>query len=375
MTSRWFAALAVVAAASMYQSVRADMTVVQVASMSGSNGSDLGQGLMVGQRIVFDSINEAGGIAGQSIRLVTLDDKYIPQETVRLAERALQENDPVAFIGFRGTANTMALVKSGLLEKNSIALVGTLTGAEDLQRAKNIFHTRTSYAKEVGRLADLVTALGTQRIALLSVEDAFGRSGRLAAVEALRGKQVSLVADRTYVNAPATLSADLATAAKEIRASGAQAVVVVAVGDPVYEFVKLMREADPGMQVFALSVVSPSIMIARVGTASAGIGFSQVFPMSAAVPMVRDYLALMKKYAPDVAPGYFSLEGYVNARLLVNALRRAGPNPTRQTVLAALQQTKELDLGGFYLNYRDDKTNGSKYTELTVIGRNGKLHR
>ena len=150
---------------------------------------------------------------------------------------------------------------------------------------------------------------------------------------------------------------------------------LVAVGDAVYEFVKRMREADTGIQVFALSVVSPSVMVDRVGSSSAGIGFSQVFPMSAAVPMVRDYLALMKKYAPDVEPGYFSLEGYVNARLLVNALRRAGPNPTRQTVLVALQQTKELDLGGFFLNYRDDKTNGSKYTELTVIGRDGKLHR
>ena len=176
MTSPWFSALAMAAAALISQPASADMTVVQVASMSGSNGSDLGQGLKVGQRIVFDSVNEAGGIGGQQIRLVTLDDKYVPQETVRLAERALLENNPVAFIGFRGTANTLALVNSGLLEKNSIALVGTLTGAEDLQRAKNIFHTRTSYAKEVGRLADLVSALGTQRIALLSVEDAFGRS-------------------------------------------------------------------------------------------------------------------------------------------------------------------------------------------------------
>lgn len=371
----WRTALTLLTAAVLALPVHADITVVQVAAMSGTNGADLGQGLRVGQRIVFDSVNEAGGIGGQMLRLVTLDDRYLPQETVRLAEFALQEDKPVAFMGFRGTANTLALVESGLLEKNGIALVGSLTGAENLQRAKNIFHTRTSYAREISRLADLVAAMGTQRMALLSVEDAFGRSGRLAALEALSGKSVGLVADRSFASKSPTLSADLQATARDIRASGAQAVVVIAVGEPAYEFIKLMREADPGMQVFALSVVSPAVIAERLGERAIGIGFSQVFPMSASVPMVRDYLALMKKHAPDVEPGYFSLEGYVNARLLVSALRRAGPAITRQTVLTALQRMRRLELGGFALNYREGQTNGSNYTELMVIGRDGKLHR
>ncbi len=117
------------------------LTIGQVASLSGSNGADLGLGLKLGVEACFQSVNATGGVRGQTLRLLSKDDRYIPDETLRLTRELLEQDRPVALIGYRGTANTLALIGSNLLVQQGITLVGTLTRAKEVQGAPGaLFH-------------------------------------------------------------------------------------------------------------------------------------------------------------------------------------------------------------------------------------------
>jgi branched-chain amino acid transport system substrate-binding protein len=372
----WAMAAAISLAASAVQGQ--DLVIGQVASLSGNNGADLGQGLQLGLKLAVEKANAAGGVNGKKLRLVTKDDQYIPDETVKLTRELIEKDNPIALAGYRGTANTMALIKSKLLEETGMAMVGTLTGAKEVQGAPHIFHVRTSYQNEIGQIVEQLSRIGTTRIGLFFVDDAFGNSGREAVENVLAKQNRKPAAIAAYDKAPDKVIPSIDAAVKTLVDAQTQAIVMVAVGEPVYEFVKRFRAVAPSPRLVSISVVNPDAVTAKVGKKLAhGIGFSQVFPYpySDSNKLVREYRALLRKHAPDAAPNYFSLEGYISGLVLTQAIRNAGANPTRAKVLAAMNKMPALDLGGFSLKFEPGSNNGSRFTELTVIGAEGTLRR
>lgn len=353
------------------------LVVTQVASLSGSNGAELGQGLRVGAQVVFDDINARGGVSGQRIRFVSLDDVYDPAQTVALTRESISRDDPIALINYRGTANTLALMKSGVLETAGIPLVGTLTGAPAVHESPNIFHTRTSYPDEVRKLMQALAAIGHKRIAIIHSNDAFGTSGLQAAESAAKAAGVLL--ERITFEQKGAASKSSIESATAAAAQGQQsAVLLVAVGEPALDLLDGLRTKIPGLPLYALSVVSPAAVVARVGeTRARGIGFSQVFPFpfSSRTKLVAEYTRLLAKYAPGESPGYFSLEGFINAKVLIEALQKAGPAPTRQRLLSALRSMERADVGEMTFNFARTGVSASAFSELVVLGPGGRLLR
>ena len=353
-----------------------EIVIGQVASLTGANGADLGQGLQLGIRSHVDAVNAKGGINGKKIKLVSLDDQYLPERTVQLTKELIDTHRPVALLGYRGTANTLALVKSKVLEDTGVPLVGTLSGAAEIQGAPMIFHVRTSYPQEISQLVLQLSRLGMTRLGLFYVDDAFGKSGREAVLNAAKSSNSSVVVEAAYDKAPDKVEATVQAAVDKLAAAQPQAIVMVAVGDPVYTFVKQAKARSSSLRLFSISVVNPSAVVEKVGLdAAKGMGFSQVFPFpySDATPLSREYRAALKKADAQALPNYFSLEGYVYAKVLLNAIRKAGNNPTPASVKAALDAYQPTDLGGFTVNFNPQTKNGSSFSDLAIIASNGKL--
>jgi branched-chain amino acid transport system substrate-binding protein len=372
------AAGTMLAAMPAHSATGSELVIGQVASLSGTNGADLGQGLQLGLQLAVEKTNAAGGINGKKLKLITKDDKYIPDETVKLTKELIEQHNPLALAGYRGTANTLAVIKSNALTDAGIAMVGSLTGAKEVQGAANIYHVRTSYQNEISQIVEQLGRMGVTRMGLFYVDDAFGLSGKQAVEQVLAKQGRKPAAMAAYDKAPDKLMPSLEQAVKTLVDAQAQAVVIVAVGDPVYEFIKRFRALAPSPRLVSISVVNPDVVTEKVGLKMAhGIGFSQVFPYpySDSVKLVREYRALLKKHAPQAQPSYFSLEGYISGLVLAQAIRNAGAQPTRAKVLDALQKMGTLDLGGFTLKFDPSSKNGSTFTELTVIGAEGRLRR
>ena len=96
-------------------------------------------------------------------------------------------------------------------------------------------------------------------------------------------------------------------------------------------------------------------------------------PYQPKLPVVREYQQLLAKYAPGAEVNYTSFEEFLGAKVLVEALRRAGPAPTRERVTKALESLQKWDLGGLVVSYSPTNRIGSRSVEVTVIGSTGRL--
>ena len=354
-------------------STAAELVIGQVAPLSGVLAST-GHQMVVGGKIYFDSINAQGGVNGAMIRHEVVDDGYKVAETVRLTREMLAKPEVVALFGFAGTANVTQLLTDGVLDVGGAALVAPYTGGESLRNPFNpwIFHVRAGYADEAEHMVQQVTTLGMNRVAVMYQDDGFGKAGLLGVENALAKRKLKLTAAAAYERNTDKVEEAVA----KIKASDAQAIIMISVNKSTAAFVKRYREGGGGAQLYNISVVDPTELVKLAGLKNAhGLGISQVvpYPYMANMPVVREYQELLKKYAPKELVNYTSFEEFVGAKVLVEALRRAGPNPTRAKVVKALESMGSYDTGGITVNYSPSNRIGSRYVEVTVIGSTGKL--
>ena len=351
----------------------ADLVVGQVAPLSGVLAST-GAQMVLGGKIYFEHVNARGGVHGRRIQHVVADDGYKVDETVRLTRELLQRSDVLSLFGFAGTANIGKLLAEGVLEQGGAALVAPYTGGENLRTPFNpwIFHLRAGYADETEHMVQQVTTLGMRRIAVMYQEDGFGQAGLEGVRAALARRNLPLSVAAGYERNTDKVE----EAVKRITASDAQAIIMISVNKPTAAFVKRYREAGGGAQLYNISVVDPAEIVKLAGLRNAhGLGISQVvpYPYTPRLLAVREYHDLLKRYAPDQQVNYTSFEEFLGAKVLVEGLRRAGPNPTRAKVIEALESMAAFDLGGVTVGYSPQNRVGSRYVEVTVIGSSGKL--
>lgn len=351
----------------------ADLVVGQVAPLSGVLAST-GAQMVLGGRIYFEHVNARGGVHGRPIRQVVMDDGYKVDETVRLTRELLARPEVLSLFGFAGTANIGKLLAEGVLEQGGAALVAPYTGGENLRTPFNpwIFHLRAGYADETEHMVQQVTTLGMRRIAVMYQDDGFGQAGLEGVRAALMRRNLQLSAAAGYERNTDKVE----EAVQRITASDAQAIIMISVNKPTAAFVKRYREGGGGAQLYNISVVDPAEIVKLAGLRNAhGLGISQVvpYPYTPRLLAVREYHELLKRYAPDQQVNYTSFEEFLGAKVLVEGLRRAGPNATRAKVIEALESMGSFDLGGINVGYSPQNRVGSRYVEVTVIGSSGKL--
>lgn len=351
----------------------AELVIGQVAPLSGVLAST-GHQMVVGGQIYFDAINAQGGIHGAKIRHMVVDDGYKVAETVRLTRDMLAQPAVVALFGFAGTANVTQLLTEGVLKEGGAALVAPYTGGESLRNPFNpwIFHVRAGYADEAEHMVQQVTTLGMNRIAVMYQDDGFGKAGLQGVMKALEKRNLKLAVAAGYERNTDKVE----EAVKLINASDAQAIIMISVNKSTAAFVKLYRHSGGRAQLYNISVVDPAELVKLAGLKNAhGLGISQVvpYPYGANMAVVREYQMLLKKYAPNELVNYTSFEEFLGAKVLVEALRRAGPSPSRSKVIKSLESMDKFDTGGVIVNYSPVNRLGSRYVEVTVIGSTGKL--
>lgn len=352
---------------------RADIVIGQVAPLSGVLAST-GQQMVLGGKLYFDSVNARGGVNGQKLKVLVVDDGYKVDETVRLTRQMVAQPEVVALFGFAGTANIGQLLTDMVLEQAGIALVAPYTGGEALRSPFNpwIFHLRAGYGDETEHMVQQLTTLGTKRVGVVYQDDGFGKSGLAGVEAALARRNLKLAAAAPYPRNTDQVEG----AVRTVMAAEPQAVIMIAVNKPAGAFIRQYREAGGGAQLYNISVVDPAELVKIAGVRNAhGLGISQVvpYPYTGNLPVIREYQEALARLAPGQAANYTSFEEFLGAKVLVEALRRAGPRPTRAQVMKALESLSALDLGGVTVHYGPDNRVGSRFVEVTVIGSSGKL--
>lgn len=349
---------------------RADILLGHSGDLSGTSAA-LTKDYVRGMNAYFDELNRKGGIRGEKIRVISMDDGFNPDKTVENT-KALIEQNVVALVGYRGTANVLKVLP--VIQAAGIAEVGNTSGAKSLRDpyVPNVFHVRASTTDEIEAVIGHAWTVGVTRIAAAYQDDAFGKEGLEALNEALKKRG----------GAPAALApvprgtVDVAAAIDAMAAAKPQAVLYIGQSKPAAALIKGVRAKGVRPQFFVLSVASG--LYGDLGEAAAGVIVSQVVPYpftELGNPVVREYQGILTKQAADAKFSYNSMEGFLNAKLIARAITKTSGPVTRAKIITSLEALNNEDLGGFAVSYGPKSNLGSRFVALTMIRKDGSFAR
>lgn len=357
-------------AGAIAQAAAPEILIGQTAGFTGSAAAGVAE-ITEGARLWFDAVNRKGGVNGQLLKLISLDDRFDPATSAENARTLIEQKGVLAMFLTRGTPHTEAVIP--LLERHGVPLVAPSTGAMSLNQPvrKYVFNVRAPYQQEAEKSVRHLYSLGIRRIAVVHADDTFG-------TDALEG------ANRVFMEVKASpvrlIKADrdrpaLDRIIPELASADAQAVLWIGSAKVVSDGVRMLRAAGRKTQVITLSNNASAGFVKALGADARGVMVSQVFPSerSLSYGLVREALELARQGGVNVSPA--TLEGFAAAKVLVEGLRRAGKSPTRATVLAGLEGINGFDLGGFKISYSRDKHTGLSFADLSIIDESGRFVR
>ena len=349
----------------------AQIVVGQTAGFTGAVAASVKE-TSDGARLYIDAVNERGGVNGQKIELIQMDDKFDPKLAAENARKMVVDNKVVALFLARGTPHNEAIMP--LLNEFKVPMVGPSTGAMVLHQPVNpyIFNVRATYQREAERAIRHLSLIGLERIAVLQVDDSFGADSMAGAQKGFTavGKQPVMVEKFNRAKP------DFGPVAPKVVQADAQAVLFIGSGSAVADGMKALRAAGSRAQVVTLSNNASGGFVKLLGEHARGTIVTQVFPYerSLAAPIVKEAVDLARaKGGIEVSPAM--MEGFAAAKVLVEGLRRAGANPTREKLVAALNGLRNYDIGGMEVSFSPTDHTGTEYSDLSIIGEDGRFKR
>ncbi|HAS55478.1 MAG TPA: hypothetical protein DCS42_15755 [Nitrospiraceae bacterium] len=378
------AAICLPASVRAEQGVTDKEIVIGMSTVLTGPASFLGTNFRLGAEAHIRKVNDAGGVHGRKLRLVVYDDGYEPQNTAANVEKLLKSDKVFCLLGNVGTPTTVAIKDT--LEKEKVPLFFPFTGAEVLRSpvSRYLFHYRASYNQETEAfIQGMVDELGLKRIAVFYQDDAYGQAVLAGTLQALKTRSLKPVALGTYTR---NLE-DIQEALDAIMKERPDAVVMAGTYSAVAKFIIAWKrqsiiegknDRDP---VFMnVSFVGPESLSDLLGKYGDNVVVTQVVPSyytyfgGVNYPAVSEYLLAVNKYSSAAKPTFGSLEGYLATKVLVEVLKGAGTELTRESALAAAERIKNLDISaGNSISFSPENHQGSQTVYPTVL-KNGRYY-
>jgi ABC-type branched-subunit amino acid transport system substrate-binding protein len=338
----------------------------QSAPLSGSN-AELGNDIRNGALAYFRKVNDAGGVHGRKLEFVSLDDaNQVPRAEANTA-KLIQEERVFALFGYASA--TLSRPALPLVEKHQVPFLAPFTGADPMRVFnRHVYNLRASYADELEKIVEHFVPLGVKRFSIVYYDDVVGRENFAAVDRALKKRSLqaaSIAALKERANP------DIATGVKEIAKGMPDVVILTTLYKASADFIKLARRSGVDAQMVSNSFPGASPLAKELGKEGAGVIVATVVPppTKRSLPVVKEYQEAIAKQTGKKEYSFTSLESFIGAKVAVEALRRAGAQPTREAFMRELDGLRNFDAGGYVVSFSPANHNGSSFVELTVIGK------
>lgn len=332
----------------------------------------LGIELRQGVEIYFNKVNAEGGIYGRKLALISYDDGYEPIATISNTRALLEKDNAFLLFGYVGTPTSR--VAAPIAIRAAVPYVAPFTGAKFLRQpiAPLIYNVRASYADETEAMVRyLVDKTGYKRIGLLIQDDAYGSSGRNGVTSALKQRGLEVVAVGKYPRNTSNIEPALA----KLKAANPQAIILVGAYAPCAAFITQARQQGFNPLFMNISFVGTKGLIKAMGETGEGVFITQVMPspLTTSSTIIQSYLKDSASYPPTHQPealdtsSYGTLEGYVDARVLVHMLKAAGPALSRKQFVTVADNLNTFDIDGMGLTFTPLEHQGSHKVYLTRV--------
>jgi ABC-type branched-subunit amino acid transport system substrate-binding protein len=346
-----------------------EIVLGQSAIISGPLGIPI-RGLISGAQTAFDAVNTAGGVHGRKIRLVTLDDELAPPKAVANYKKLLEEHQVLTLFGCVGSGTTAAAAK--VLPEHGAASVGGYAVADSArQQAGNAgFFVRASTGREAEVLLRQLTTIGIDKVAVAHLDNPGGAEALSLVARAMEVYRMRPVA----AGAVKGDGSNAAEIGRKLAEAKPQAVIMYLSGKQPAELMPAMRAANSSPMFYGMSIVSGEVVAKVLGESSRGLAIAQVMPYPWSQSDVEIGMYQKAMAAAKQEPSYYSLEGWINAQVMIEALKRTGRELTRARLLATLR-TLKMRVAGLDLDFTGAGIAASRFVELVQVRHDGRFVR
>lgn len=345
-----------------------DIVIGQSAPLTGGN-ADLGNDIRNGALAYFNKINAAGGVGGKKIRLITLDDKNDAKTAGENAKLLIEREKALALFGFASA--TVSLPAMPHVIANKVPFFAPFTGADTIRKQNDhVFTIRATYADEIQKIIGFWGSLGVTKVMVLHYDDTVGKQNFQTVANALSefgAKPTSLPLKRNTDVTPANIQAIIAEEPKLILATTLAA--------PIVQIKKQLLAKNKPYPITSLSFASLSQIVKGLGEQSAGITVSVTVPAPRLVeiPIVAECQAAWAAAQMPDKLSTTALEACIAAKVLVESLRKAGKEPTRESLQRSLSSIGRIDVGDHVINFKNGSRHGGIFVDIGIIRRNGEV--
>ncbi len=346
----------------------AEILIGQSAPLSGGN-ADLGNDIRNGALAYFKKINDAGGVNGQKIKLLTLDDKNDTKAAAENTRKLVEESGVVALFGY--ASSTLSIPAMPMVKQHHVPFFGPFTGADTIRKQNEFVYTvRATYADEIDKIVNFWGSLGSTRVTVLHYDDTVGKQNFETVSKSLEKfgkKPVSVAIKRNVELADSSV--------QEVIASDPQILVVTTLYAPVAQMVKKLKAANKQYMVTSLSFAGASQIAKALGAEAAGISVALTVPTAktTSVPIVKECVEAWAAFGQTGTMSVTAIEACMAAKVLTEGMRRAGKDVGRESLQRALSGMGRTDVGGFVIDFKPGFRHGGKFVDIAVIRQNGDL--
>jgi ABC-type branched-subunit amino acid transport system substrate-binding protein len=349
------------------QGVSGNTITIGMANALTGPASALGTGMKNGALAYFKKINAKGGVNGRSIRVISYDDGYEPKQTVEATNKLVYEDKVFALFGYVGTPTSTAIMP--VINKEKMIYWGPFTGAEFLRNPvnQNIFNVRGSYFDEAETQVKYLTEkLGKKKIGVFIQNDAYGLAVKGGVVKALKSRNMDLAGEGTFERNTEQIDAGLAA----LKATNPDAVIMVGTYKAMAAFIKKAKAQGFNPLFLNVSFVGTAALVRELAGAGEGVVITQVMPSpyDTSLPIIKQYQADMKA-AGYGELDYTDLEGYIDAVVFVEVLKKAGTQLSRDTFIKAAEGLN-AGVGGLAFSFSPANHQAISKIYLTKISGN-----
>jgi len=319
-----------------------------------------------GQDAAIADLNAQGGIGGRKVRLATLDDGFDPKRALENARTLGDKEGVVALFGVAGTSQVITMLP--YLAEARLPLISVYTGSPAIraQASPYLFTTRASYADELVKIVRNLVAVQSLRIAVAYENNDFGKLLLPLVEKVVPAEGATLVGSHSLDST----GKDATDAAKALAALQPHAVLLVAAGPPVVAYVRANKTLL-GVPVYTLSLGAGTAVLKALGDDARGLAVARTgpSPTKPTLQLTRDFQASMKRH--NLPVDYDRFTGYMDARVLIEGLKAAGPGATRASLAQAMEGLGRLDVGGYSYQFSPQNRHGSNFVDIAVVGTGG----
>lgn len=332
---------------------------------------DFGTNFKDGALAYFSKVNEAGGIKGKKIKLISYNDSSDSGLVLKNTEKLIEVDKVFALFGYADVTSTYSNIIP-FIQKANIPFFAPVSGSESLRvpLIKQVFCLRAGFNEESKAMVDRLTDNGLKRIGIVYEENETGSSASDSARKIMEKK-----------NLPVAFSANIDSSLKNIDeaikttvTNNPDAVIIAASSRTASEFIARIKAQKTESLFIAFSFADGDSMGKSLLNKGLGVIINQVvpFPNYLKIPVIAEYTKLTEKYMPKTEPTFAGVEGFIAAKAFCRILEETeGSTITREAFYKAADSQDDTDIGGFTFTFSPKERAGSKFVYMTQIGPGG----